>query len=131
MEVVRITGPLAANQGIYNAFLCAGLIWGLIDDSASTKSFFLATMSVAGVFGALTVNTRIFFVQSVPSIIGVVFVQFAWKDATNFNLKNNPVYVLLYILVGCVVSGLCGFYVAARENKLNSDMSQPMLTTIK
>lgn len=60
---------LAANQGLYNGFLVAGLVWGLIDDRDDVKIFFLACVIVAGLYGAATVNRRILVVQAVPAAL--------------------------------------------------------------
>lgn len=72
-EVAQASAKLAANQGLYNGFLAAGLIWGLTlgDGGYAVKLFFLICVVVAGVFGAATVNRRIFFVQGVPAIVGI------------------------------------------------------------
>lgn len=68
---------LAANQGLYNGFLAAGLFWGLLiqdqTQSENTILFFLACVVVAGIFGAATVNKRIFLVQAVPALIAMGF----------------------------------------------------------
>lgn len=68
-EHARITRTLAANQGLYNGFLAAGLGWGLLPGpmSLAIKTFFLACVVVAGVFGAFTANWRIFVVQALPA----------------------------------------------------------------
>jgi putative membrane protein len=65
---------LAANQGLYNGFLAAGLVWGLVDDLNDVKLFFLACVIVAGAYGAVTVNRRILFVQALPALVGFVLV---------------------------------------------------------
>lgn len=64
---------LAANQGLYNGFLVAGLVWGLWLGAAGhdIKVFFLGCVVVAGVFGAATVSRKIFFVQALPAIIAL------------------------------------------------------------
>ena len=64
---------LAANQGLYNGFLAAGLVWGLTLGSAGTavKVFFLACVIVAGVYGAATVGRKILFVQALPAAIAL------------------------------------------------------------
>lgn len=64
---------LAANQGLYNGFLVAGLVWGLWLGAAGhdIKVFFLGCVIVAGVFGAATVSRKIFFVQALPAIIAL------------------------------------------------------------
>jgi putative membrane protein len=65
---------LAANQGLYNGFLAAGLLWGLSLGIAGVaiKTFFLVCVVVAGVYGGYSVNRRIFFVQAIPAIIALV-----------------------------------------------------------
>ncbi len=67
------TKVLAANQGLYNGFLVAGLIWGLIHPDPifgiQIKYFFLACVMVAGLYGAYIVSRKIFFVQFVPALI--------------------------------------------------------------
>ena len=70
----RDTRVLAANQGLYNGFLAAGLLWGLwlAPDDHGVRAFFLGCVVVAGVFGAATVNRRILFVQALPALLGLV-----------------------------------------------------------
>ena len=68
------TKPLAANMGLYNGFLAAGLIWSLIDDRMDLKLFFLSCVAVAGVFGALTVSRRIALVQALPAALAIAAV---------------------------------------------------------
>ena len=63
---------LAANQGLYNGFLAAGLIWGLCSGNFQVKIFFLACVIVAGLYGGLTVNRKILFIQAVPALIALV-----------------------------------------------------------
>ena len=65
---------LAANQGLYNGFLAAGLVYGVAIGSREFELFFLACVTVAGVYGAATVNGRIFFVQAVPALLAVAAV---------------------------------------------------------
>lgn len=67
---------LAANQGLYNGFLAAGLIWGIWLGSGgdSIKLFFLACVVVAGIFGGVTSNKKILFVQALPGAIALGFV---------------------------------------------------------
>src|ERR1700712_5827099 len=69
---------LAANQGVYNGFLAAGLIWGiwLGDAGDPVKIFFLLCVAVAGAYGAATVNIRILFIQTVPALIALAAVMF-------------------------------------------------------
>jgi len=70
-EVARQSKTLAMNQGLYNGFLAAGLIWSLFADDV-TKTFFLSCVTVAGLFGAFTVSRRIFYVQALPAILALV-----------------------------------------------------------
>jgi len=65
---------LAANQGLYNGFLAAGLIWGLSMGAAgqSVQLFFLACVIVAGVYGGITASRRILFVQALPAALAVI-----------------------------------------------------------
>ena len=67
---------LAANQGLYNGFLAAGLVWGLSlgDAGTSVKIFFLACVIVAGVYGAATASRKILFVQALPAAIALALV---------------------------------------------------------
>ena len=73
-EFSSASKALAANQGLYNGFLAAGLVWGLCLGAAGgpVKLFFLACVVVAGVFGAATVNRKIFFVQAVPALAALL-----------------------------------------------------------
>ena len=67
---------LAANQGLYNGFLAAGLLWGLSLGAAGTgvKVFFLLCVLVAGLYGAATASKRILYVQALPAAIGLALV---------------------------------------------------------
>ncbi|UWQ94344.1 DUF1304 domain-containing protein [Rhodobacteraceae bacterium M385] len=80
-ELFEPTTAMAANQGLYNAFLAAGLIWSLlIRDSVwriNVGICFLGFVLVAGVFGALTVSPRILFVQAVPATLGLILLLLA------------------------------------------------------
>lgn len=73
-EFAEETKSLAANQGLYNGFLVAGLVWGLIDDNLAFKVFFLGCVIVAGLYGAATVSRKILFVQAVPAVLGLAAV---------------------------------------------------------
>lgn len=73
-EFAEQTRSLAANQGLYNGFLVAGLVWGLIDDNLAFKVFFLGCVIVAGLYGAATVSRKILFVQAVPAVLGLAAV---------------------------------------------------------
>ena len=76
LEKAEITKVLAANQGLYNGFLVAGLIWGLVQGNPAfafqIKVFFLLCVIVAGAYGATTVSTRILIVQALPAAIALV-----------------------------------------------------------
>lgn len=67
------TRVLAANQGLYNGFLAAGLIWGLSlgQEGFGVKFFFLVCVMIAGVYGAATANRKILFVQALPAALGL------------------------------------------------------------
>lgn len=75
-EQAAATKVLAANQGLYNGFLAAGLIWGLIlgDNDTGVKVFFLCCIVIAGLFGAATASRKILFVQALPAAIALVAV---------------------------------------------------------
>ena len=70
-EFAAQSETLAANQGLYNGFLAAGLIWGLFAGD-SVKIFFLGCVIIAGIFGAFTVSKRIFYIQALPALIALV-----------------------------------------------------------
>ena len=75
-EFAKASRALAANQGLYNGFIGAGLVWGLSLGAAgdSIKIFFLGCVIVAGVYGALTVNRRILWVQAFPGAVALALV---------------------------------------------------------
>ncbi len=75
-EAAAASKVLAANQGLYNGFLAAGLFWGLLlgDDGTAVKVFFLSCVLIAGVYGAATASRKILFVQAVPAAIGLMLV---------------------------------------------------------
>ena len=71
------SAPLAANQGLYNGFLAAGLVWGLIAADPTgfrAQVFFLSCVVVAGVYGTLTANRRILFAQALPGALALAAV---------------------------------------------------------
>ncbi|MDO4879697.1 MAG: DUF1304 domain-containing protein [Capnocytophaga sp.] len=74
------TKSMAANQGLYNGFLVAGLAWSFcIEDvwwSTNIRLFFLGCVAVAGIFGALTASKKIFFAQALPALIAIACVLF-------------------------------------------------------
>jgi len=75
-ESAAATKVLAANQGLYNGFLAAGLLWGLSLGTGGTgvKVFFLGCVLVAGLYGAATASRKILFVQALPAIVGLALV---------------------------------------------------------
>jgi putative membrane protein len=77
-EFAANTKVLAANQGLYNGFLAAGLIWALLAGVPGTGQpqalFFLACVAIAGIYGALTAARKILFVQTIPAVIAVAAV---------------------------------------------------------
>ena len=79
-DLFEKTKVLAANQGLYNGFLAAGLFWSLliqdIDWSKNVALFFLGCVAVAGVYGAATASKRILYVQTVPAVLGILAVLF-------------------------------------------------------
>lgn len=78
VELFAPTVPMAANQGLYNGFLAAGLFWSLLIRDAkwqkNVATCFLLFVAIAGIFGALTVDTKTIFVQLVPASIGLACV---------------------------------------------------------
>lgn len=74
LEAARASKVLAANQGLYNGFLAAGLIWGLALGAGGShiKLFFLGCVLVAGVYGAATASRKILFVQALPAALGLL-----------------------------------------------------------
>jgi putative membrane protein len=73
-EVSASSAMLAANQGLYNGFLAAGLVWALWTDRRELKIFFLGCVIVAGIFGGLTAKTSILFTQALPAAIALAAV---------------------------------------------------------
>lgn len=75
-EMFKPTKTLAANQGLYNGFLAAGLIWSLLIEDHHWKFnvaiFFLGCVIVAGIYGAITASRKIFFIQALPAIIALI-----------------------------------------------------------
>ncbi len=77
LEKAKATKVLAQNQGLYNGFLAAGLIWSLISKSngESLAIFFLSCVVIAGIYGAFTTKKiKLFYIQSVPAIIGLLLI---------------------------------------------------------
>ena len=76
-EFAQESKALAANQGLYNGFLAAGLIYALIRDDFSASVLFTVFVIVAGIYGTLTASRKIFFVQVVPGSLALLFVLLA------------------------------------------------------
>jgi putative membrane protein len=73
-EFAQQTRVLGLNQGLYNGFLAAGLIWGLIADNLGVKVFLLTCVAIAGIVGAITSSRRILVVQTAPAALALIFV---------------------------------------------------------
>ena len=73
-EVSAITAVLAANQGLYNGFIAAGLLWSAFSDRRDLKIFFLVCVVMAGIFGAMSAKLSILFLQAVPGAIALAAV---------------------------------------------------------
>lgn len=77
-ELFKPTKTLAANQGLYNGFLAAGLIWSFFISDALWQNyvalFFLGCVAVAGLYGAITASKKIVFIQTIPAAIGIMLV---------------------------------------------------------
>jgi putative membrane protein len=70
-EFAAQSAVLAANQGLYNGFLAAGLLWGVVAGRRDVKLFFLVCVIVAGVFGGLTASRSILFIQAAPAALAL------------------------------------------------------------
>lgn len=81
LEKAQQSAVLAANQGLYNGFLAAGLVWGLLHPNAAfsfqIKIFFLACVLVAGLYGGYSVSKKIVIVQALPAIVALVLLWLA------------------------------------------------------
>jgi putative membrane protein len=74
VEFAEASKVLAANQGLYNGFLSAGLFWGIFSGSLEFKIFFLGCVIVAGIYGAFSVSRKIFFIQALPGLAALALV---------------------------------------------------------
>jgi putative membrane protein len=83
-ELSSSSAALAANQGLYNGFLAAGLVWALISDRKDLKVFFLICIIIAGVFGAATAKMTILFTQALPAAIALLLVLLTRKRSRDF-----------------------------------------------
>jgi len=73
-QVADASAPLAANQGLYNGFLAAGLVWGLWSGMFAVKLFFLLCVVIAGIFGGITAKRNILFIQAFPALLGLILI---------------------------------------------------------
>jgi putative membrane protein len=73
-EFSRASAVLAANQGLYNGFLAAGLIWGLLSGQVNVIVFFLICVLIAGLYGGFTAGRRILYIQALPAAIALLAV---------------------------------------------------------
>ena len=76
-EYSRASAPLAANQGLYNGFLAAGLIWGLWTAQFAVKMFFLICVVIAGIYGGVTARRTILYVQALPGLLALLLLYFS------------------------------------------------------
>ena len=76
-ELAQASAPLAMNQGLYNGFLAAGLIWSLVSGNRPAAIFFLICVIVAGIFGAFTAKRTILWVQAAPAFAALLLEVFA------------------------------------------------------
>jgi putative membrane protein len=74
-DFAKASKVLASNQGLYNGFLAAGLLWSLWRGDVATQLFFLCCVLVAGVYGAVTVSKKILFIQALPAALGLLFLR--------------------------------------------------------
>jgi putative membrane protein len=79
LEKAQASKVLAANQGLYNGFLAAGLVWGLTQGAQglAVKTFFLACVLIAGLYGAATASRKILYVQALPALVGLALLWLA------------------------------------------------------
>jgi putative membrane protein len=77
-ERAEASKVLAANQGLYNGFLAAGLFWSLTlrEEGAVVAIFFLSCVIIAGLYGAATANRKILFVQAIPGVVALILIHF-------------------------------------------------------
>ncbi len=80
-DFAAASAVLAANQGLYNGFLVAGLLWALVSDRRDLKFFFLGCVIVAGIYGAITAKLTILFVQALPAVVALISVLLVPKPA--------------------------------------------------
>ena len=76
-EYSRASASLAANQGLYNGFLAAGLIWGLWTGQFTVKMFFLLCVIIAGFYGGVTTRRTILYIQALPGLLALLLLYFS------------------------------------------------------
>ena len=76
-EYSKASATLAANQGLYNGFLAAGLVWGLLSGDFSIKIFFLVCVVIAGIYGGFTAKRSILYIQALPGLLALLVVYLA------------------------------------------------------
>ncbi len=76
-EMSSATAVLAANQGLYNGFIAAGLLWGVMSNRLDLRVFFLTCVVLAGVFGGISAKSTILFTQAAPGLVALAFVLLA------------------------------------------------------
>jgi putative membrane protein len=76
-EYSRASASLAANQGLYNGFLAAGLIWGLWTGQFAVKVFFLICVVIAGIYGGITARRTILYIQALPGLLALLLLYFS------------------------------------------------------
>ena len=76
-EYSRASASLAANQGLYNGFLAAGLFWGLWTGQFAIKMFFLICVLIAGIYGGITARRTILYIQALPGLIALILLYFS------------------------------------------------------
>jgi putative membrane protein len=91
-EFAQASSVLAANQGLYNGFLAAGLIWALArkSDGFAVQVFFLSCVVVAGVYGGSTAKTTILFVQAAPALLALILAVLARHGVTAEGARAMP-----------------------------------------
>jgi putative membrane protein len=76
-EYSRASASLAANQGLYNGFLAAGLLWGLWTGQFAVKMFFLICVVIAGIYGGITTRRTILYIQALPGLLALLLLYFS------------------------------------------------------
>ena len=88
-EVAASSAVLAKNQGLYNGFLAAGLVWGMAAGRRDVKVFFLACVIVAGVFGAVTAKTSLLYTQALPALLALGLVRIVARQAEGLDSPSR------------------------------------------